>query len=116
MLVYRVEGKNGNGPYVFPGFLYGSPEDLDRHPLPENDGIDKGKMTEFHYFAFSNLQSLEDWFDPKARQYLRDKDFTVKVYDVPKQHVMVGKRQVVFDRDHSKLVETMDIVNYFRYY
>ena len=113
MLVYRVEGHNGYGPYTFPGFLCGLPEDLSKHPLPKDDGIDPNKIVEFHVFGFDSLDSLQAWFSVDDRRYLLDKGFVIKVYECPILRVIQGKRQLVFDRDYAIPQKTLDILDFF---
>ncbi len=112
MRVYRVEGPNGYGPYTFPGFLCGIPEDPSKHPVPRDDGIDEDKIVEFHIFGFASLESLQAWFSDEDRQYLSEKGFVVKVYDCPDRRVIQGNRQLVFDRDYAIPKETLDILNF----
>lgn len=110
MIVYRVEGVNGYGPYTFPYALVG--EESGKHPLPDKDGIDKNKITTWHLFGFKSLDSLVDWFDVETRQKLDDAKFNVLVYEVPDIRVLTGGRQVAFDMDYAKHIETLDIVNF----
>jgi hypothetical protein len=110
MLVYRIERPNGQGPYMFPGLLDTSTEDSNRHPMPVDDGLDPDKIERYHYFGFMCLHSLRAWFDRGMREFLFDKNCLVRVYDVADHKVMIGNRQVVFDRDGSNIVKTLDIL------
>lgn len=112
MVIYRVEGKNGNGPYMFPGYIPTVMDDELKHPLPRDDGIDMDKLTVFHFFGFVSLSALLNWFDSDIREQLRTSEFNIVVYDVPDIRVLIGNRQVVFDRDHSKVVTILDIVDF----
>jgi len=110
MIIYRVEGRNGNGPYMFPGYIQTMVDGL-KHPLPRDDGIDMDKITAFHIFGFASLTALLNWFDLDTRKHLRQCYFSILVYEVPDTRVLVGNRQVVFDRDHAREITILDIVH-----
>lgn len=84
MLVYRVEGPNGNGPYTTNDFslrfkLCDAHTDL-RHPGPGAD--DELRRIEYdEYCGFNSVEALMEWFSPKWRKALEEEGFIVKVYE-----------------------------------
>lgn len=112
MLVYRIERPNGTGPYQFPGLLDTTTENLDRHPIPSEDGMQHDLITQYHFFGFQCLVSLQAWFDKDMREFLFDKGCVVRVYDAPVDRVLRGLHQVAFVRDASKLIKTLDLLTF----
>jgi hypothetical protein len=81
MFVYRVENKDGTGPYDAGAFCpyercsykTKSGKYVDRHPSPQEDGI-KGRTPD-HYYGFQNIMQLDVWFRrlPSGLESLREK-------------------------------------------
>lgn len=108
MRVYRVEDKKGRGPYCGSGFInYYPPErhahlqDIDVRPTPRNDGID---FNSDDYCGFSSMRKLRSWFYKKDIEWLcGEGKFRIMVYEVPRDLVKRGKKQVCFPKNHSQI-------------
>jgi hypothetical protein len=99
MIVYRVENKNGVGPY------YGTDNwcewqtrwhDSPSHPPPFLDGIDVYAKKDL--CGFASFKKLRDWFESEELVELRKLGFRVRRIRVPRSKVKFGEKQVVFRR------------------
>ena len=111
MLVYRMENRNGRGPYRSLSeparwlrdehgiSLY----DDDLHPVPPDDGVPFPPWE--GSFGFASREALDRWFPKEARQLLREKGQHVTVYEVPENMVEQGRNQLVFHRDSARKVK-----------
>lgn len=84
MLVYRVEGSDGRGPYTSNKFidrwlLCSSHSDND-HPSPYADDL-LNNIHDEEFCGFDSPRALLEWFDPKWRAMFEESHFKVKVYD-----------------------------------
>ncbi|WFG74202.1 hypothetical protein QE321_gp057 [Pseudomonas phage SPA01] len=104
-IVYRVECRNGEGPYVN-GCMGDSSSSL-RRPVPEHDGIPS--VRSFEHFAFTSPRQLDDWFGDDYDQLAEYSSATIKLYEVDRQHVRTGIRQCVFRRDAAVCVKEVTI-------
>jgi hypothetical protein len=109
MIIYRVEGPDGIGPYqtLKPDWSSREPELIDLadavarehsdcpdHPSPCFDGI--GHLRDEHEICgFSSPDDLKTWFAGWLRK-LHRAGYVVAVYDVPDHGVRHGGHQVVF--------------------
>jgi hypothetical protein len=99
MIVYRVENKNGVGPYDGTGIwsLWQTRDHVEpSHPGPKDDGIDF-KSGEY-ICGFASYRKLRDWFEAEELVALRKLGFRVRRIRVPRSKVKFGKKQVVFRR------------------
>lgn len=81
MLVYRVENREGNGPYSFIDFSHGN---TDTHPTPGNDGI---AFVGFEAFCgFSTMEKFRNWFSYDDRVRLKEAGFHLATYEVSREH------------------------------
>ena len=62
-------------------------------------------------FAFQSLQALREWFCADERVLLKNVGACVKVYEVPKHHVVANSAQAVFNKRVANVVGTLDILN-----
>ncbi len=105
--VYRVE-KDGHGPHInggvdccsFPHYT------MSNQPLPEEDGI--GNYEKEHNCGFANFEQFWDWFGPGLDE-LKRKGYTLLRFAVPSHHVKWGRKQIMFRRDRSTIVEEIPI-------
>lgn len=100
MIVYRIENRNGDGPYNCPGHDYDLRSrmrcrvmPLGNHPGPCQDGIDF--VTGLHRFGFVHFYQLTDWFGYDFKG-IEDCGFFIAVYD--SHDVRQGKTQCAFDQ------------------
>ena len=93
--VYRVESRNGLGPYRdATNFNYSYICSGPSRPVPWDDGI---VFVEQHdLFGFSSVGKLKQWFS-KALPLLEKDGYRISVYKVPVVAVKRGKKQVAFD-------------------
>jgi hypothetical protein len=119
MFVYRVENKDGTGPYDAGAFCpyercsykTKSGKYVDRHPSPQEDGI-KGRTPD-HYYGFQNIMQLDVWFRrlPSGLESLREKNFHIAVYHCPRQHVLIGKKQVAFKLEFATRLRVLPLLS-----
>ena len=110
MLVYRVETKKfGWGPYCYNG--YDGPKlrqpkidtgSRSNRPMAYDDGI--GRYPDDHRFGFLSPKLLKKWFLSKDRKELKKSGFVCNVYRVPKKDVVIGRKQLVFDKKKIKFI------------
>lgn len=108
MYVYRVETLDGCGPYngskdvKFPslGVL---------HPGPRQDGI-RDFDSCVHHFGFASIEDFQNWFGLRfIRRNLFKAGFVLNKYRIRKEYVVVGGRQVAFEKKKAKRVGTFDV-------
>lgn len=116
MLVWRIETATGNGPYRGDGrsralkdALFYS-EDMERHPLPADDGIDIWGAHKGYLFAFNSVLQLGSWFDDEMLGLLKAEGFRAVLYEVPEFDVAHGKRQVAFRRGRAVAVSSQALI------
>ena len=107
MRVWRVEERvSRQGPY-YNREKWDPPNGgiaSDRHPMPYSDGLNYDEYPNEHRFGFADVSAMKRWFDPKDRSRLVKADFVCRIYEVPKEHVRLGKSQLVFSAAHAKFV------------
>ena len=112
MRVYRIEWKDGIGPYRSSGrtgevcdFAYTLRQrhngDPDR-PSPSVDGLVCPFWNEYH-FGFRSLASFRRWFAGLLVE-LEQLEYKLLVYEVPKGFVEQGKKQLAFNKDKATKV------------
>ncbi|QGK90274.1 hypothetical protein QE345_gp115 [Pseudomonas phage vB_PA45_GUMS] len=101
-VVYRVECRNGEGPYVNYGMEIDTSSTPER-PVPEHDGIPD--VRHFEYFAFTSPKQLDDWFGDYYSNLTEHSSASIKMYEVDRQHVRTGIRQCVFRKDAAVCVK-----------
>jgi hypothetical protein len=113
-LVYRVEAKDGHGPYTTMENMQNWVRDLRRHtPLEGRPGPtfevwpknadEKFQRMKDRRFGFPTKAALLKWFDdPQEIAALSQIGYHVAVYQSDKVIRAVTKRQAVFDRPSTK--------------
>jgi len=121
--VYRVEHKEkGHGPYldrngIFRGVsgLHTAHERSPQHPGPRQDGL--GWDVYGKSFAFPDRERMDWWFKDFKHKLNRE-GFVVNIYEVGEEHTTVSEsgKQVIFEKDQAKLVDTQSVIGYSKYY
>jgi hypothetical protein len=112
MLVYRVETKDGEGPYTGPHnlafTLLATHQSSDNHPAPRADDIDISYWDRrpMFRFGFKTVEQLHDWFNASERDALRGYGYLMVTYEVCHSRVLVGGRQVAFEYAEAKRLHT----------
>lgn len=118
MIVYRLEGKSGTGPYtdcvcrdvlVENNFGWGSMH----HPSPSIDieyqERSKLKGGDPYYACNSITQLLSWWYNEKVNTRLEQVGVDIAIYSVPDRYVAVGNKQVAFIRAKARKIGTATI-------
>ena len=105
-IVYRLEGADGQG--VYHGCHAGM-AGLDtfantRQPAPWQDGLDCSTEPKSHRFGFQSPEQLKHWFNAYERRDLSDVGVVVKVFEVSKGRVKLGRSQLTFNKRKAKLI------------
>lgn len=106
--VYRVTDRTGRGMYgagsfrtslwTKAGLQYAN---ASHQPIPREDGINC--LTDAHFFAFANPQQMRSWVGEVSHK-LEEHGAQVRIFEVPKRHVLPGGKQVAFKKRHARLV------------
>lgn len=118
MIVYRLEGRTGTGPYtdlecrdVLSEHSFGWRSK--HHPSPssdiDRDNHDKIKGGEPYFACNSITQLLSWWHSEKVNAELERVGANVAIYSVPDQYVAVGNKQVAFLRTKARKIGTATI-------
>lgn len=105
-VVYRVEDRDGKGPYIGGrgyDWSYMAIKHNDRcsHPDWWADGLGGSKF----FSGFYSLDKLKEWFCPMCRVMLHDLGYVISAYKVSGEiHEGRSKKQIIFDRKQSELV------------
>lgn len=107
MLIYRIEGSDGLGPYWGSPILEMSTAHSrgDSHPDPMSEDI---PMMSDSFCGFPTLDQLKWWFKG-WRSMMRRMGFRLKVYEVPHKFVRIGAKQLVFQKKQAKEVADLPI-------
>lgn len=121
MIVYRVELKVKDktyGPYL--AAIY-APDDVkvrravnffknhaSMMPEPHEDGI--GFLPHHYVCGCRSLAQLFDWVAMWSMRELLDAGFTLSVYDVNADHVILGKTQLCFNPQKATLIKQLTAV------
>ena len=118
ILVYRCENSYGGGAFqtLFSAADYANiHNDFARFPPPSEDPLLKQYRGDADFpgwtvrFGCADREQFDEWFPPSIYGGLRKHHMHLSVYAVPRDHVVVGARQVVFDRSAATLVETVTL-------
>lgn len=106
MLIFRIEDKNGNGPYSSSWNYYRSIQKLNgtNQPSPYYECI-KFKC-EQHKFGFIDLNQYQEWFNEKWRFKFKKHNFRLNVYKVFKKMFYLEK-----DKLHLILIK-LNLLNH----
>jgi hypothetical protein len=108
MLVYRLEGSDGFGPWWSRDTETGTDgewirdelwnEHQELRPVDEFDDIDDIETwKESVLFGCNSIDQLNMWF-PRLDEYLEDGILRVVTYNIPDEEVFIGKNQVAFHK------------------
>ena len=122
-LVYRIEDKNGTGPYQGKTRSADSwfnkticNHNADKRPGPWQcctlREIDEKHLKKYS-FAFSTIKQLERWFTKTDRELLHNNGYRIAIYKVPKEFHIKATNQCIFIKEKSDLVEKIDIKEYY---
>lgn len=110
MLIYRLEDKNGTGPYrgklrsnkIIEEMYLDHSGTVDRYrPPPPSDGIRIESGFLHFFYGFKTEKQLKWWFYGYLTK-LKKLGFQIVEIQVPKKHVFFGKHQVAFDSRFAK--------------
>lgn len=115
MIVYRLEGKDGQGPYQ--GDPYSPVErlamrgidlaDRVRNPTPLQDGVPAPRVgiASEYFFGFKSREALDAWF-PEPILGLLESEYGMSVtcYKVEMEKVLFGDKQVAFRKRDAILI------------
>ena len=100
MVVYRVESRDGTGPYK--GFITDARHYEDNCPDPISDGIwtdfDEALDCVDYYYGFTSIEAAAKWFGAKWLTKLSRTQYSLYKFDVPKSNVREGYRHCAFKR------------------
>lgn len=118
--VFRLELKDGSGIYRgSKGNIWNqitdSHVDLIRHPKPQNDS--KLEYDEYfdseYFFGFETIAQYEEWFsNDEWRSKFSEHELVLSTYDVEKEFIRLGKKQLIFRKDKAALREQSDPFTY----
>jgi|SRR6185437_16749398 len=125
MLVYRIEGENGDG--IYRGkYCRDNPLEWipSKHPAPWRDSLlvnncnairgveddedcscsmDEWLPRQNYIFGFANTDQLRAWvFNDLWLWQFEQRGFRLSVFDIESRHVIVGNTQCIFKREHIK--------------
>lgn len=111
-IVYRVEHvETGKGPFM----AYNIEDELEDvvcykvrgiRPSPRYDGIDC-TICDYHRVGCKDVRQLVHWFPKPAREWLRQNNFHIALYEVT--DCIVLNTQVVFDSTKATKITTKPI-------
>lgn len=120
MHVYRIEHiATGGGPYTMLKHSEGGYPETSvameisnftsnrvTHPTPRNDGIKAYMFYGSEWSCgFESIAKMDAWFK-NVYDLLAENYFNVIVYEVDKEHVQKGNRQLIFDKTKALMVNT----------
>lgn len=116
MLIYRIEGVDGCGPFAgrenITDLHWDTFLSVNNKPLPKNDGF---KRLDIHnqeeiVCGCSTLEQLREWFPYETVQLLDDDDYCLAEYEVkdPK-YFEIGGNQVLFSKEHAVCTERVPV-------
>lgn len=121
MIVYRLEHKtSGDGPYRHDydrSWRKGDHAFLKRTPIPQLD-ILEWEFIELgvakYRFGFKSLKQLSKWFLKTELKELKKRGFVIRKYEVDKEHVLFGSKQVAFLKRKAVLCQQFTPGNLLR--
>jgi hypothetical protein len=109
--IYRLENESGLGPYRtdhdLEDELLVAHSDYKVWPTPDIDGISIHHLFYGWNCGFQSEEHLYKWFDGFIEK-LHDVGFHIAKYEVDVKYVAYGKKQVVFDKSQSCLLEVLE--------
>lgn len=127
MIVYRIEDKHGDGPYLLSSGLMNLHHEyfndecseaawFTTHPSPFNEkhhikkrAIDYDAIVDYHC-GFSSIKQMKQWFDKDAYFiWLNRKGFKLVVYKGP---ALYGNYQAMIKKKDAVKLRTVSLLNY----
>jgi len=109
--IYRIQNKDGYGPYRGPHCTDEWSDrpnihrrDLDnKHPPPFNETwknliLDWESNIKDLFFGFKDIKQLKNWFNEKELDNLKDLGYDIIKLELHEQQVWYGQHQVAFER------------------
>lgn len=87
-------------------------EYFDYRPMPQDDGISPSRIRKYHLFGFISPEDLQRWFFAADQALGNILGGRIHVYEVAKSHLILGGRQLIFDKRKARLIDTLPM-NYF---
>lgn len=113
MTVWRVQSPEGMGIYA------GAPDELglaysdapERQPGPQRDGLPGGffGLPPNARFGFASMGQCLQWFGRDTLRKAADYGFYVYCFRVPKERVLVGGHQVIFDQTAARKLNRVEV-------
>jgi hypothetical protein len=118
MRVYRVENDEGLGVYqstvAFRLDRFGHPmgQKLSDHiygmPTPNVDFSSEDYSRIYfnsnYRYACESMEQLKRWFPPILLKIFKRQGFKIVAYEVDKEHVVLGRNQLVFHLSHARRI------------
>lgn len=118
MFVYRVENREGYGPYQGGhAFAFRHHNNRHTHPTPVHE-----KCRRFSYIlddmdvdiedvrhGFASLSHYQQWFNPVDRRKLEQLDYRLVKYKVPIRYAHILQKQVQFIDEYAEKVEVLHV-------
>lgn len=110
MTVYRVENKEGKGPYCGSSYFDWQTEIYNSHrnPSPIDDGIwdsddyfDNTAYYSRYYYGFKSMEQYINWFNIENRLELLEKGYVLRRYEVPDEWVVEGYKHLAFNMKYA---------------
>lgn len=79
---------------------------------PDYKGVDNyipSWFVNLYHFAFASEYDMMRWFTRDEREELSSKGFYLAVYEIPKNEVVIGDRQLMFRKSHAELVDFIEM-------
>jgi hypothetical protein len=113
MLVYRVEMADGSGPYTCRAS--GTKKFRNAHGhngCPNHPSVweDIGHPEYGEFCGFHSLQSFYEWFEDMLRLILDEIGAQLCIYEIAPEYVRQGSYQLLFKKEHAKLVEKKSVL------
>ncbi len=111
MIVFRVENKDGRGPYSVHGTT-GQPFAVDNRPMPDEDGLlPMATPNEWQRrYGFASITAYLDWFESDdVRDRMHERGFHIVKYEVPEDSILIGGCQLLFDKTQAMMIECLGL-------
>lgn len=118
--VYRVEEKDtGDGPYTV-SFSWQTREHCyPDHPPPQEEPkilrwMEKRGFSDMwgcidYHCGFESIEKLRQWFSLAELENLQERDFVIRAYYAPLDLIVIGDKQVIFNKGESVEVDELEI-------
>lgn len=106
MFIWRIENRDGKGPYMTDRVNGLGLTGEEHHPGPMGDVPEfyRTRNYNLYFFGFKSLSDLRNWFHPTAISRLYKDGFKIVKYKVEKKYVLKGGKQVAFLKNKATMV------------